>query len=143
MKHVGEVLSLTISTTETRSPMEKHTIFVDTKGIVGDKHYNKDPERSILLTSIDSYLLAKNHSIQIPDHALGENLLIDYNPYKLSPGTRLQIGSAILEISQPCTLCKHLSCIDSKLPKLLKHDRGIFAKVIQTGEIKTGDSIAL
>ena len=142
-KHVGKVLALFITTKESSSPFEKEVISVDEKGIVEDKHYDTDIDRSILITSTDSYALARSNDIQMPHSSLGENLLIDYNPYSLPVGTRLHIGNSILEISQPCTLCNHLTKINNKLPKLLKNDRGIFAKVVQEGEIKTGDSIYL
>ncbi len=74
---------------------------------------------------------------------MGENLLIDYNPYHLQAGARLKIANVTLEISQHCTLCKSFTKIDAKLPKLLKDDRGIFAKVIKSGSIKEGDDIYL
>ncbi len=140
-KHVGKVLALFITTKESSSPLEKELISVDEKGIVEDKHYDTDIDRSVLITSTDSYALARSNDIQMPHSSLGENLLIDYNPYTLPVGTRLRIGNSILEVSQPCTLCNHLTKIDNKLPKLLKNDRGIFAKVVQNGEIKTGDDI--
>ena len=141
MIKVGKVSSLFYS------PPSGHTTAnafdLDSKGIVNDKHYNKSIERSVLITSLESYTLAKNHNINVTYGALGENILIDYNPYSLVAGTKLKIGQVTLEISQPCTLCKSLTNIDSKLPKLLKNDRGIFAKVIEHGSIKEGDDIYL
>ncbi len=89
------------------------------------------------------YKLAMQHNITIPFGSLGENLLIDYNPYHLPAGTLLQIGTVILEISQNCTICNHLSSIDKNLPELLKDDRGIFAKVVQEGDIKLEDTVYL
>ena len=142
-KHVGKVLSLFITTKKSGSPLEKEMVAVDEKGIVGDKHYDTDIDRSVLITSTDSYALARSREIHMPHSSLGENLLIDYNPYTLPLGTRLRIGDSILEISQPCTLCNHLTNIDNKLPKLLKNDRGVFARVVQKGEIRTGDDIYL
>jgi MOSC domain-containing protein YiiM len=53
------------------------------------------------------------------------------------------MGEVLLQISQNCTICDHLSSIDEKLPDLLKDDRGIFAKVIKGGVIKKGDEIYL
>lgn len=141
--HVGKVLSLFISTKESATPIEKMVINVDEKGIIGNKHYDTDTQRSVLITSIESYRLAKEHQIEMPHSSLGENLLIDYNPYSLPVGSKLQIGNAILEISQNCTLCDHLSNIDKKLPKLLKKDRGIFGKVVHEGMINQGDDIYL
>ena len=140
---VGKVLALFISMKESILPIEKTTISVDKKGIITDKHYDTDTQRSVLITSIDSYMLAKDHQIVMPHSSLGENLLIDYNPYDLPVGSKFQIGNAILEITQNCTLCNHLSNIDKKLPKLLKNDRGIFGKVLQEGSINLGDDIYL
>ncbi|MEK6658059.1 MAG: MOSC domain-containing protein [Campylobacterota bacterium] len=142
-KKVGQILKLFISTAQSSQRVEKSAIVLDELGVIGDKFYNKDNARSILLTSTDSYDLIKNYDIDMPHGYLGENLLMDYNPYALAIGTRLKIGDTILEISQNCTICNHLSVIDKRIPKLLKDDRGIFAKAIQGGEISVGDDIYL
>lgn len=142
-KKVGQILKLFISTAQSSQRVEKPVIVLDELGVIGDKFYNKDNARSILLTSTDSYDLIKNYDIDMPHGYLGENLLMDYNPYSLAIGTRLKIGDTILEISQNCTICNHLSVIDKRIPKLLKDDRGIFAKAIQGGEISVGDTIYL
>ena len=68
---------------------------------------------------------------------------MDYNPHNLSMGSKIKIGSVILEITQDCTICEHLSVIDIKLPRLLKNDRGVFAKVLKAGIIESNDSIYL
>ena len=141
MTKVGSVSSLYYSTVNGRVLTSE--LFMDEKGIVKDKYYNKNIERSVLIASLDSYELVKRHGIDAPYSALGENLLIDYNPYHLPTGSRLIIGNVALEISQHCTLCKSLTKVDSKLPKLLKDDRGIFAKVIKSGSIKADDDIYL
>jgi MOSC domain-containing protein YiiM len=143
MQHVGKVLSLYVSDRETAQTIERNNIEIDTQGIIQDKHYNKDTERSILITSAKSYELVNKHDIYIPYGTLGENLLIDFNPYDLPMGTRLQIGETILEITQNCTLCKHLAVHDKRIPKLLKNDRGIFAKALSSGTINKNDSIHL
>ncbi len=134
---IGEVLELFIS----KKSVDK--MLLDKKGVINDKFYAKDINRSVLISSIDSYKLAQDRDIELDYGQLGENILIDYNPYRLKSGARIQIGEAILEISQNCTLCKSLTKIDNKLPKLLKDDRGIFAKVIKAGEIKKRDKIYL
>jgi len=139
----GEVLSLFVTPPTQSRPIAQECISVDEEGIIGDKHYTKTPERTILLTSIESYRLAQQYEITMPYSSLGENILLDFNPYALPLGTRFSLGSAILEISQHCTLCKHLATIDRRIPKLLKNDRGIFAKVIQEGEIARGDRLYL
>lgn len=138
---IGKVLKLFISTASDSKRVDESVIAVNELGVLGDKFYDKDTQRSILIASIDSYNLVKEYDIEMPFGYLGENLLIDYNPYSLSIGTKLKIGNTILEISQNCTICNHLSVIDKRIPKLLKNDRGIFAKVVNNGEIKVDDSI--
>jgi MOSC domain-containing protein YiiM len=143
MKNVGKVTSLFISVQGSSNRIEKESFHLDPKGILEDKYYDTNINRSVLLTSEASYTLAAEHDIEFPFGALGENILMDYNPYHLNPGDQLCIGEVILEISQNCTMCDHLSNIDENLPTLLKNDRGIFAKVIEGGVINKEDEITL
>jgi len=138
---VGKVLEMFISTSNGR--LNKKKLSLDAKGVLEDKYYNKDVQRSVLLATTQSYELALSHGIKAPYSALGENILMDYNPYHLEEGQQLQIGDLILEISQHCTLCQSFAKIDTKLPEILKNDRGVFAKVIRAGSIHQGDNIYL
>jgi MOSC domain-containing protein YiiM len=140
-KNIGKIITLFISKKDQKQRVKKDEISLDSLGVKDDKFYNTDIQRSVLITSISSYELAKSKGIDMSYGALGENLLIDYNPYSLEIGTQLKIGEVILEISQECTLCNHLSKIDKAVPKLLRNDRGIFAKVINSGSIKIEDKL--
>ncbi|WP_457746071.1 MOSC domain-containing protein [Sulfurimonas sp.] len=141
----GKVLKLFITQNdEKKTRKEIQEISVDENGIIDDKFYAKNQQRAILITSIYSYDLTKENKIDITHGTLGENILIDINPYHLLPGETLTIGDTVLEITQNCTLCKGLSTLNSKLPKLLKNDRGIFAKVINgASSIKTSDKVKI
>ena len=141
MQEVGKILKLFISIKGLEKRVEKEQLSVDINGILEDKFYGKDRQRSILLSSKDSYLLTQEHNINLNYGELGENILMDFNPYLLPVGTQLQIGEVTLEITQACTICNHLSKIDKKLPKLLKEERGIFAKVIKEGNIYNDNAI--
>jgi len=138
---VGKVLNLFTSRNGAKNRIKQNQINLDKNGILKDKFYNKNIQRSVLIVSKDSYDLAKKNNIDINYGQLGENILIDYNPYHLKIGSKIKIGDVILEISQECTLCKSLSKVDKNLPGLLKNDRGIFAKVITTGDIVKEDRI--
>lgn len=139
--HDGKVLELYISKAGARESREQ--ISVDALGVIDDKFYAKEPSRSVLLSSTDSYSMAKESGIDLPRGSLGENILLNYNPYSIPIGTEFRIGEVVLIITQNCTLCKSLTKVDNRLPKLLKDDRGIFAKVIQGGTIKIGDSLKM
>lgn len=141
----GKVLALFITLGDAEKTRQSvQSIQVDTLGIKDDKFYAKDSMRSILLSSSDSYRLTKEQGIIIKQGSLGENILLSINPYHLKHGDTLKIGSTYLEITQNCTLCNGLSKINPKLPKLLKSDRGIFAKYLKgSSEIKVNDKVEI
>jgi len=141
----GKVLELFITKSdEKKTRVSVTSIEVDELGIKNDKFYAKDSMRAILITSSASYTLTKENDINIRTGSLGENILIDLSPYHLVHGDKLTIGSTTLEITQNCTLCKGLTSVDKKLPKLLKNDRGIFAKVISgNSEIHLNDKVEI
>ena len=141
LEKVGTILELFYSTQNGRVNVTK--LELDSKGIIEDKYYDKEIHRSVLITSKESYELASSNGIDAPYSSLGENILIDYNPYYLQAGAKLVVGDLVLEITQNCTLCNSLSKVDKRLPKLLKDDRGIFAKVVTDGIINKGDNIYL
>jgi MOSC domain-containing protein YiiM len=136
----GLVLELFISCKD-KTRKNSDEISVDIKGIQGDKFYDKDETRSILITALDSYTLAKESGIEANYGSLGENILVTINPYSLSQGDRLLIGEVELEITQNCTICNSLAKVDKKLPKVLKSDRGIFAKALMGGKIRKDDIV--
>jgi MOSC domain-containing protein YiiM len=141
LRAAGKILELFISRKGISGRIPVDTIALDGKGVVSDKFYDRNIQRSVLLTSAESYALARKEGITMEHGVLGENILMDYNPYLLDAGTQLYIGTALLEISQYCTMCDHLTAIDPILPQLLARDRGIFAKVVEEGEIKRGDTV--
>jgi len=142
-KEVGKVINLFIAQKGQEERLSMQRIELDDNGIIEDKFYAKDKNRSVLLTTIQSYALALEHGIELSYGLLGENILIDYNPYALPIGTRFKIGEVVVEITQNCTICNHLSKIDPSLPKLLEHDRGIFVKVMESGFIGKGETVTL
>lgn len=142
-KLLGTVVSLYVSKKGVEKREPKETLSFELDGVCEDKFKGKDVNRSVLLVSQQSYAFAQENDIDLLNGDLGENILVDFDPYSFDGGTKLQIGEVILEISQKSSLCSSLSKINSKLPKLLKDKRGIFAKVIACGTIAKCDTIYL
>lgn len=139
----ARVLSLFISVNDENKRVQKEKLELDENGVVDDKFYAKNPNRLILITSTDAYSMAKDSGIELEYGSLGENILIDNNINDLTIGSQFKIGDLVFEITQNCTLCKGLSNIDPKLPDILKYDRGIFAKAVGNGLVKTDDSVII
>ena len=82
----------------------------------------------------------------------GDQLIVDFDlsDDNLKPGSRLSVGSAIIEVTDAphngCTKFRDrygseaLKFVNSDLGKLL-HLRGINARIIRPGKIKTGDRV--
>ena len=139
---LGTVLELFISIKGVGKE-RRDEILVDEQGILEDKFYAKEADRSILITSLDSYLLAKENNIDMEYGSLGENILVDINPYSLTEGDIISFGELELVITQNCTICNSLSKVDAKLPSVLKSDRGIFAKTLKSGKIRKGNTVKI
>ncbi len=143
MSFDGKVLALFESHKGKSNRIAKDDIYLDEYGVLNDKFYAKDKERSVLVSSSYSYDIAEKHGIVLDYGDLGENIVLDSNPYSLAVGTSIKIGEAIVEISQSCTICKSLTKVDSRLPKLLQNDRGIFVKVVKSGTVCIGSKVSI
>jgi len=110
-------------------------------GIIGDKFAGKDLDQTVMIVGRRAYDLAEEAGIDLEPGSLGENLLLELDPHLLPVGTRLQIGTAVIELTEACTLCSHLSIFDRKLPKLVRHDRGVYCRIIASGVVHPGDAV--
>lgn len=74
--------------------------------------------------------------------AFGENLAVQGIPLKVLPvGTRLQCGSVLLEVTQIGKDCHSHCTIYYQMGKCIMPSNGIFARVLQEGEISVRDTI--
>ena len=122
------------------------------EGLVGDDWLTDDgnPEAQIaIMNSRIIGLLARDKERW---KLAGDQLFIDLNltDENLPAGTRLQIGSAILEVTpKPHNGCKKfverfgldaMLFVNSPVGKQY-HLRGIYARVVQSGTIRQGDAV--
>lgn len=104
-------------------------------GIEGDKFAGHDLNKTVLIVGRDAYDLAKEEGIDLNPGSFGENILLDFDPHKLRIGSVIQVGKAEIRIMERCTVCSHLSVFDPKLPELVKDRRGLYCKIINSGEV--------
>ena len=112
-------------------------------GILGDAHAGKWHRQISLLPneSVDSLRDV------IPDLKAGdfaENILTEGVSLKELPiGTVMQIGTAVLEVTQIGKQCHNDCEIKQLTGRCVMPTDGVFAKVTQGGEIKPGDTIII
>ena len=110
------------------------------------------PDPSVQITIMNSRCLDLITTSKSQWPLAGDNLIadLDLSVENLSPGQRLSIGSAILEITEvPHTGCnsfkerfglESLKFVSTKMGKELRL-RGIYAKVVKDGEVQLGDRL--
>jgi MOSC domain-containing protein YiiM len=127
---------------------------VHKQGLTGDKQNNTKvhggPDRAVCLYSLERILALQAEGHPIFPGSIGENVTItglDWD--EIVPGVRLRIGDVILEITRYTTPCNQIeesfADLDSQRISHKKHPgwSRVYARVLQTGTLKIGDSVAL
>jgi hypothetical protein len=106
-------------------------------GLAGDRHADPLSPRQLLLASAAAYA-----DLALPAHALGENLLVDFETAHLVSGSVLQIGDAVrLRLMFQCEACGYLDLARPGVAARIGRRRGVLARVLAGGMIRPGDRI--
>lgn len=124
-------------------PTKEELNLIVNHGIENDKFALKDLNQTVMILGVNSYEMAKSQYIDLQYGSLGENILLDFDPHTLPIGTKIQLDEAIIQITQRCTICNHLSVFDKKLPKLLKDHRGLYCKIVSSGIINKNSKVTI
>ena len=130
-----------------RRGIQKHYVesatLIENFGIEGDAHAGNWHRQVSLLNKkdIDDFI---NRGAEVTPGDFGENLIVDgINLATLKMQDRLQIGEAILELTQRGKEC-HTHCqIFHKMGECIMPRLGVFSKVIKGGKIKIGDEVKI
>jgi MOSC domain-containing protein YiiM len=137
-----EVVSLNVSerTGTRKSPRE--CILLETgRGVAGDAHAGLLEDRQVSLLAVeDIESTNEEHSLSLRPGDYAENISTrGVTLYELPLGTRLEIGAAVLEISKIGKEC-HASCeIRRLVGDCIMPRRGVFARVLASGEVRRAD----
>ena len=124
-----------------KHPIEKGE-FIEDFGLKGDAHAGKW-HRQISLLAVEAVrAFEEKYNFKVPAGAFGENLLVEGIDLKNLPiGTRLKVNDILLEITQIGKKC-HLGCnIQKQTGECIMPNEGVFAIVLNGGEIKAQDTI--
>ena len=112
-------------------------------GIEGDAHAG-NWHRQVSLLSQEEIDAFKAEGANVYPGAFGENVAVrGISLTKLPVGTKLRCGHAILEVTQIGKDCHSHCTIYHQMGKCIMPTNGIFAKVLQEGEISVGDTMSV
>jgi MOSC domain-containing protein YiiM len=113
-------------------------------GLRGDAHAG-DWHRQVSLISIEDIKIMEAKGLDVEPGSFAENLTTeDFDLHSVKPGDRLKVGSnVILEVTQIGKECHTRCAIYHKVGECIMPERGVFATVVQGGEVKAGDTIDL
>ena len=114
-------------------------------GIIGDAHADSSTQRQVSLLAIESIDKMRDRGYDLQPGDFAENITtrgIDWTT--LPVGTRIEVGNGVvLEMTQIGKECHAACAIRRQVGDCVMPREGIFAKVIQGGEIKAGDVIKI
>lgn len=115
--------------------------FIKDWGLEEDAHAG-NWHRQVSLLSFDKVEEFRARGAKVLDGAFGENLLVEGFDFKSFPiGTIFKCNDVLLEITQIGKQC-HSECeIFHQVGDCIMPREGVFAKVLQGGEIKVGDEM--
>lgn len=130
-----EIVSLNVSAaTGVRKRPAERVLFEAGRGVAGDAHAGLRPDRQVSLLAEEDFAEGRKPG----DYA--ENVTTRGVELHLLPlGTRIEIGSAVLEITKIGKEC-HDACEILRLSgDCVMPRRGVFAAVVKSGEVRRED----
>ena len=125
---------------ELKTPVESVQLRED-HGIVGDAHAG-DWHRQVSLLASESIDKMRALGLDVDSGDFAENITTTgIDLVSLPIGTRLQIGSTLLEVTQIGKECHNRCAIYYQAGDCVMPKEGIFAKVLTGGIIKPGDEV--
>lgn len=138
----GKVLAVCMSAAKGEKKQVCESIQLEVgAGVVGDAHVgNWHRQVSLLPNEAVDELRAVLPELKAGDFA--ENILTEGLDLKSLPvGTVLQVGTALLAITQIGKQCHNDCEIKRQVGKCAMPTQGVFAVVIKSGEVRCGDSV--
>jgi MOSC domain-containing protein YiiM len=138
----GAVVSIAISSEKgvKKTPVESAALIVD-HGIEGDAHAG-DWHRQISLLGEESIEKMKANGLDVGYGDFAENITTKgLVLYEIPIGAKMRIGKCLVEITQIGKECHDRCAIYKAAGDCVMPREGIFARVLNGGEIKKGDEI--
>lgn len=142
MKQQGRVLAVCVSE---HKGTPKHDVGsgqlrVDW-GLEGDAHAG-NWHRQVSLLAMESIEKMQAKGLKVHPGSFAENITTEgIELYTLPIGTHMRLGEALVEVTQIGKVCHDKCAIYYQAGDCVMPREGIFVKVLQPGNVRTGDSV--
>jgi MOSC domain-containing protein YiiM len=145
MQENGRVLAVNISE---KKGQKKHNVgkaYLDKNLGIGVDAHSGHGHRQISLLSWSSFEKMKSRGVEVSYGDFAENITVEnLDVAHLPLGTRLQVGEALLEVTQIGKECHNQGCaIKKQSGTCVMPLEGVFARVLSSGWVETGDIISI
>lgn len=112
-------------------------------GIEGDRK-GGHPRRNLNIMDQETLGVLAGEGYPVDPGILGENLIISGIDLAAQPeGAQVRIGlEAVVEVVKPREPCYKLTPLDPRMPDSVVGRVGVMARVVESGVIRVGDSVA-
>ncbi|MCD6257182.1 MOSC domain-containing protein [Candidatus Aerophobetes bacterium] len=141
----GRIISINISREKGTSKKPVERAYLRRQyGILGDAHAGKWHRQVSLLSweSVKKFTISRKISREFHPGDFAENITVDIDLSCLKIGDCIKLGSDVLiKVTQIGKKCHRDCAIYKEIGKCLMPEEGIFAEVLEGGEIRIGDKI--
>ncbi len=140
----GKVLSLYMTMPDmirAGHRMKVEDIECDENGIIGSRDYENGTEHRMVIVSKKSYDIIEDAELVLDQGVLMEDIYVDIDLYHLKPGSLIEIGDLIFEVTGLCEDYRYLYAFAPELPELIKGQRGLFVTPVAYGGMAVGDEV--
>lgn len=110
-------------------------------GIEGDAHAG-DWHRQVSLLAWESIEKMRAQGLNVREGSFAENITTrGLELHTLPVGTRMRLGSALVEVTQIGKLCHTKCAIFKMVGDCVMPREGIFVRVLEGGEVAVGDAV--
>ena len=142
---MAKVLAVCVSEEKGTQKKEMDRVFVrPDHGLQGDAHAGTWHRQVSLLARESVDKVQRNISFLLEHGAFAENILTEgITLYELPVGTRLQVGEALMEVTQIGKECHKDCAIRQQIGDCVMPREGIFARVLMGGAVRPGDPVTV
>jgi MOSC domain-containing protein YiiM len=110
---------------------------IENLGLEGDRHAKAGSKRQVLLVEAETLEKVGLRVGDVRENITTRGIAL----MELPIGTRLRIGEVLFELTVECEPCNFMDQLRPGLKETLKGQRGMLARVVQSGTLSVGDAV--